>query len=100
MARALKVADFEAAAQYAAFIQQLTADEPGTSGRYIKKDELANLALETLLVDRRVVPNGEERKTFDEALAAQQQQAMLAEMAKKASPQIAGALLKPEGMAA
>lgn len=97
MARALKVAEFEAAAQYLQFLMQLDAENVDL---YIIKDELAALVREALMVPGRVVPDEKQKEAAAQAAQQRQQAAMLAQMATKAAPNIADAALAPQQAAA
>ncbi|MGL4490523.1 MAG: portal protein [Rhizobiaceae bacterium] len=100
MARASRMAEFEASGQYLQFIMQLYADDPGQIDQEINRQEMAMLGRETLLLPARLVPTEDQKKAAAEKSAQAREASMMAEMATKAAPQLAAALTQPEAQAA
>ena len=94
MAAALNAAQVSNLARYAEMMRALVGDK---LPRHLDLDMAGDDIAEAMMVPKRMVPDGEARAAIDQGLAQQQEQAVMAEMATRAAPQLAQGLVAIDG---
>lgn len=89
MLQMLKADEFTAVTNYFELANAVAGDR---AGRYVNEERFLERGRKALLVPQDVVPTPEEQKKFDEDYAARQAQAVAAEMATRAAPQLVQSL--------
>lgn len=79
-------------ARYAEMMNALVGPQKLTE--HLRVDEAADEIAEAMQIPKRLVPDGDEREQIRKALAEQQQQAVMSEMAVKAAPNLAAGALQ------